>query len=172
MEVWHQVYAPLGGTVTSALVASIPLIALFYMLAFRKSKGHHAAIVAVICAFLCAVLGWGMPVSIAASSFVYGAAFGLFPIIWIVITAVWVYNMTVDSGDFEHIKSSIAQLTDDRRLQAIFIAFAFGSFLEGTAGFGTPVAITAAMLAGLGFTPIYAAGMCLIANTAPRAPGA
>ena len=172
MEVWHQVYAPLGGTVTSALVASIPLIALFYMLAFRKSKGHHAAIVAVICAFLCAVLGWGMPVSIAASSFVYGAAFGLFPIIWIVITAVWVYNMTVDSGDFEHIKSSIAQLTDDRRLQAIFIAFAFGSFLEGTAGFGTPVAITAAMLAGLGFTPIYAAGMCLIANTAPVAFGA
>ena len=98
MEVWHQLYAPVGGSIVSALIASIPLIALFYMLAVRKAKGHHAALVAVVCAFLCAVLVWGMPVSIAASSFVYGAAFGLFPIIWIVITAVWVYNMTVESN--------------------------------------------------------------------------
>ena len=96
----------------------------------------------------------------------------MFPIIWIVITAVWVYNMTVESGEFEIIKDSLARLTDDRRLQAIFIAFAFGSFIEGTAGFGTPVAITAAMLVGLGFNPLYAAGLCLIANTAPVAFGA
>ncbi len=172
MDPWTQVYDPTGGALSSALVAGIPLIALFYMLAVRKAKGHHAALTAVICAFLCSVLVWRMPVTIAAGSFLYGVAFGLFPIIWIVITAVWVYNMTVESGDFEYIKSSIARLTDDRRLQAIFIAFSFGSFLEGTAGFGTPVAITAAMLAGLGFSPLYAAGICLLANTAPVAFGA
>ncbi len=173
MEPWSQLYSPVGGsTLLSALVAAIPLFALFYMLAFRNAKGHHAAFVAVILALLCAIFAFHMPVSLAASSFVYGVCFGLFPIIWIVITAVWVYNMTVESGDFEYIKVSIAQLTDDRRLQAIFIAFAFGSFLEGTAGFGTPVAITAAMLAGLGFKPLYAAGLCLIANTAPVAFGA
>ena len=171
--VWPQVYDPVGGSpLLSALVAAIPLFALFYMLAFRNAKGHHAACVAVVLALLCAIFAFHMPVSLAASSFVYGVCFGLFPIIWIVITAVWVYNMTVESGDFEYIKVSIAQLTDDRRLQAIFIAFAFGSFLEGTAGFGTPVAITAAMLAGLGFKPLYAAGLCLIANTAPVAFGA
>ena len=113
-----------------------------------------------------------MRVSLAISSTLNGAAFGLFPIVWIVITAVWVYNMTVESGEFEIIKDSLARLTDDRRLQALFIAFAFGAFLEGTAGFGTPVAITAAMLAGIGFNPLYAAGLCLIANTAPVAFGA
>jgi lactate permease len=113
-----------------------------------------------------------MPVQLALSATANGVLFGLFPNVWIVITAVWVYNITVETGEFEIIKESHAALTDDRRLQAIFIAFAFGSFIEGTAGFGTPVAITAAMLAGLGFNPIYAAGICLIANTAPVAFGA
>ena len=169
---WTQVYAPVGGALLSALLAAIPLIALFYMLAVRRAKGHHAAGAAVALSLALAVLVWGMPASTAFSSLLYGAAFGLFPIVWIVITAVWVYNMTVESGEFEYIKQSLARLTDDRRLQAIFIAFAFGSFIEGTAGFGTPVAITAAMLVGLGFKPLYAAGICLIANTAPVAFGA
>lgn len=169
---WTQIYDPAGGALLSALLAGIPLFALFYMLAVRRAKGHYAAATAVILSFLLAVLVWGMPVGTAFSSLIYGAAFGLFPIIWIVITAVWVYNMTVESGEFEHIKQSLARLTDDRRLQAIFIAFAFGSFIEGTAGFGTPVAITAAMLVGLGFQPLYAAGIFLIANTAPVAFGA
>ena len=136
---WTQVYNPTGNAVLSALLAAIPLFALFYMLAVRRSKGHYAAAVAVVLS---------------------------------AITAVWVYNMTVESGEFEYLKQSLANLTDDRRLQAIFIAFAFGAFLEGTAGFGTPVAITAAMLVGLGFKPLYAAGVCLIANTAPVAFGA
>lgn len=169
---WTQVYDPVGGKLLSALIAAIPLVALFYMLAIRRAKGHFAAGLAVVCSFAVAIFVWGMPAGTAASSFLFGAAFGLFPIVWIVITAVWVYNMTVESGEFEYIKQSLAQLTDDRRLQAIFIAFAFGSFIEGTAGFGTPVAITAAMLVGLGFNPLYAAGICLIANTAPVAFGA
>ena len=169
---WTQVYDPAGGALLSALCAAVPLIALFYMLAVRRAKGHHAAGAAVVLSFALAVLVWGMPATTAFSSFLYGAAFGLFPIVWIVVTAVWVYNMTVESGEFEYIKQSLARLTDDRRLQAIFIAFAFGSFIEGTAGFGTPVAITAAMLVGLGFKPLYAAGICLIANTAPVAFGA
>ena len=169
---WTQVYDPVGGAVVSALLAGIPLISLFYMLAVRRAKGHYAAALAVTLSFILAVAVWGMPFGTALGALSYGAAFGLFPIVWIVITAVWVYNMTVESGEFEYIKESLARLTDDRRLQAIFIAFAFGSFIEGTAGFGTPVAITAAMLVGLGFRPLYAAGICLIANTAPVAFGA
>jgi lactate permease len=153
---WTQVYDPVGGAVVSALLAAIPLFSLFYMLAVRRAKGHYAALVAVALSFILAVAVWGMPFGTAVGALTYGVAFGLFPIIWIVVTAVWVYNMTVESGEFEFIKESLARLTDDRRLQAIFIAFAFGSFLEGTAGFGTPVAITAAMLAGLGFRPLYA----------------
>ena len=169
---WTQVYDPAGGVVLSALSAAIPLMVLFYMLAIRRAKGHVAAIVGLAVAFVLAVALWGMPLGTAVSSVTYGMANGLFPIVWIVITAVWVYNMTVESGEFEIIKDSLARLTDDRRLQALFIAFAFGAFLEGTAGFGTPVAITAAMLAGIGFNPLYAAGLCLIANTAPVAFGA
>ncbi|EAX48162.1 L-lactate transport [Thermosinus carboxydivorans Nor1] len=169
---WTQVYNPLGNIGLSALVAAIPLFILLYMLGVRRSKGHHAAIVGVTSAVLLAILVWGMPAGLAISATLNGAMFGIFPIVWIVVTAIWVYNMTVESGEFEIIKNSLASITDDRRLQALFIAFAFGSFIEGTAGFGTPVAITAAMLVGLGFNPIYAAGICLIANTAPVAFGA
>ncbi len=179
MEKWLQVYDPLGSLapsmpqyLISALVAGIPLYLLFYMLAVKRTPGHKAAFVGTGSAVLLAILVWGMPVGMAVSATAMGALFGLFPIVWIVITAVWVYNMTVESGEFEIIKESLAALTDDRRLQAIFIAFAFGAFIEGTAGFGTPVAITAAMLVGLGFNPLYAAGICLIANTAPVAFGA
>ena len=172
METWTQIYAPFGGEIVSALIAGIPLYLLFYMLAVRRSAGHYAALLGTSAAVILAIAVWGMPVGLALNATLFGAAFGLFPIIWIVITAVWVYNMTVESGEFEILKDSLSRLTDDRRLQAIFIAFAFGSFIEGTAGFGTPVAITAAMLVGLGFNPLYAAGICLIANTAPVAFGA
>ncbi|MHC1789599.1 L-lactate permease [Solidesulfovibrio sp.] len=169
---WVQQYQPLGSVAMSALVAGIPLYILFFMLAVKRMAGHKAAFVATGTAVLLAIAAWGMPVDLAVGATLYGAAFGIFPIVWIVITAIWVYNMTVESGEFNIIKNSLAQITDDRRLQAIFIAFAFGSFIEGTAGFGTPVAITAAMLVGLGFNPLYAAGICLIANTAPVAFGA
>jgi lactate permease len=178
MEKWIQNYDPLGSITSSlpdyllsALVAAIPLYLLFYMLAVKRTPGHKAALVATGVSIILAVGVWGMPVSMSISSTLMGTAFGVMPIIWIVITAVWVYNLTVESGEFEIIKNSLAGLTNDRRLQAIFIAFAFGSFIEGTAGFGTPVAITAAMLVGLGFNPLYAAGICLIANTAPVAFG-
>ena len=169
---WTQVYDPAGSVVLSALSAAIPLMVLFYMLAIRRAKGHVAAIVGLAVAFVLAVALWGMPFGTAVSSVAYGMANGLFPIVWIVITAVWVYNMTVESGEFEIIKDSLARLTDDRRLQALFIAYAFSCFIEGTAGFGTPVAIAAAMLVGLGFTPLWGAGIALIANTAPVAFGA
>ncbi len=169
---WVQQYQPLGSYGLSALVAGIPLYMLFYMLAVKRMAGHKAAFAATLTAVILAIAAWGMPVELALDATLYGAAIGIFPIIWIVITAIWVYNMTVESGEFNIIKNSLAQITDDRRLQAIFIAFAFGSFIEGTAGFGTPVAITAAMLVGLGFNPLYASGICLIANTAPVAFGA
>jgi lactate permease len=169
---WLQSYNPLGNLGISALVAAIPLFILLYMLGIRRAKGHHAAFFGTLAAVLLAIIVWGMPVQLAVMATLNGMLFGLFPIVYIVITAIWVYNMTVESGEFEIIKNSLACVTDDRRLQALFIAFAFGSFIEGTAGFGTPVAITAAMLVGLGFQPVYAAGVCLIANTAPVAFGA
>lgn len=169
---WTQVYDPVVSEVVSACIAAIPLVVLLYMLAVKRAKGHIAALCGLGAAFVIAVAVWRMPVITAISSVGLGVVNGLFPIIWIVITAVWVYNMTVESGEFEIIKDSLARVTPDRRLQTIFIAFAFGSFLEGTAGFGTPVAITAAMLAGLGFNPLYGASLCLIANTAPVAFGA
>ncbi len=179
MEKWTQIYDPLASVAAglpqyllSALVAAIPLFILFYMLAVRRTPGHYAAFAGTTAAVLLSIFVWKMPASMALNATFMGACFGLFPIVWIVITAVWVYNMTVESGEFEIIKNSLANLTDDRRLQALFIAFAFGAFIEGTAGFGTPVAITAAMLVGLGFNPLYAAGICLIANTAPVAFGA
>lgn len=169
---WVQVYDPTGNIFLSGLVAAVPLILLLYLLGVRRAKGHYAAFLGTGSAVLLAIAVWGMPVSMAVSATLNGMLYGIFPIVWIVITAIWVYNMTVESGEFEIIKNSLASVTDDRRLQAVLIAFAFGSFIEGTAGFGTPVAITAAMLVGLGFNPIYAAGICLIANTAPVAFGA
>jgi len=169
---WIQDYNPLGSIGLSALVAAIPLFILLYMLGIKRSKGHNAAFFGLFSAMLIGILVFKMPVSLAISSTLNGVFVGIFPIVWIIVTAIWVYNMTVESGEFEIIKNSLASITEDRRLQAIFIAFAFGSFIEGTAGFGTPVAITAAMLVGLGFNPVYAAGICLIANTAPVAFGA
>jgi lactate permease len=168
---WKQIYNPAHNIFISALIALIPLIVLFYLLAIKRKSGHFSAIISLIVALIIAVLVWKMPILLAINSTIMGMIFGLFPIIWIIINAIWLYNMTVQSGQFEIIKKSLSKVSDDRRLQAIFIAFAFGAFMEGTAGFGTPVAITTAMLVGLGFVPIYAARICLLANTAPVAFG-
>ncbi|GKT10632.1 L-lactate permease [Desulforhabdus sp. TSK] len=169
---WTMNVDPLGNLALSALVAAVPIIFLFIALTVLKMKGHWAAIVATALAVSVAAVVYGMPAQLAGLSVVYGALFGLFPVCWIVITALFIYNMSVKTGQFEVIKNSLATISDDRRMQALLIAFSFGAFIEGAAGFGTPVAITAAMLAGLGFNPLYAAGLCLLANTAPVAFGA
>ncbi len=169
---WAMNVSPLGNLALSALVAAVPILFLFVALTLLKMKGHWAAIVATALAMAVAAMVYGMPVRLAGLSVVYGALFGLFPVCWIVITALFIYNMSVRTGQFEVIKNSLATISDDRRMQALLIAFSFGAFIEGAAGFGTPVAITAAMLAGLGFNALYAAGICLLANTAPVAFGA
>lgn len=169
---WTQNYDPMGSIGLSALVAAIPIFVIFYLLAIRRMPGQKAGAIALFIAVLVAIFGFRMPVSTALIATGMGALYGIFPIFWIVITAIFIYNMTVETGDFEIVKDSIATITDDRRLQALLVAFAFGAFLEGAAGFGAPVAISAGMLVGLGFNPLYAAGLCLIANTAPVAFGA
>lgn len=169
---WHQTANPLNNSILSALVALIPILVIFWALIIRKMKGHWASVLALITSVCVAVLFYSMPVKLALLSASHGILYGLFPICWIVITVIYLFNITVKSGQFEIIKQSMASITNDRRLQALLIAFSFGAFLEGTAGFGTPVAISAALLMGLGFEPFYAAGICLIANTAPVAFGA
>ncbi len=169
---WTQVIDPFNNIALSALVAVVPILFIFWALIIKKMKGYKASLIATAIAILIAIFIYGMPVKLALLSTANGALYGLFPICWIVITAVFLFNITVASGQFEIIKHFMASITSDRRLQALLIAFSFGSFLEGTAGFGAPVAITAAMLVGLGFNPLYAAGICLIANTAPVAFGA
>jgi lactate permease len=169
---WTQTFDPVGHIFLSALVAALPIAFLFWALAVRKLKGHVAGLCTTGVALLVAVGVYRMPIGLALASTLQGALYGLFPIGWIVIAAVFLYRITVESGQFEVIKNSIASITEDRRLQALLIAFSFGAFLEGAAGFGTPVAISAAMLVGLGFAPLFAAGLCLLANTAPVAFGA
>lgn len=169
---WTQAFDPFGNVGLSALVAAVPILFLFVALAGLKMKGHVAGLITLGLAILVAVLAFGMPAKLALLSALFGGMTGLWPIGWIVIAAVFLYNLSVKTGQFEIVKDSVASITEDRRLQALLIAFSFGSFLEGAAGFGTPVAITAAMLVGLGFNPLYAAGLCLIANTAPVAFGA
>jgi len=170
---WIQTYTPVGGSLgMSALVAAIPLIVIFVCLAVLKMKAHKAAPLAVAVALALAVTAWGMPAKLAGLAFVQGAGFGLFPVFYIVLTTLFLYNITVKGGQFEVIRASLAGVTADRRIQALLIAFCFGAFIEGAAGFGTPVAIAGATLVGLGFRPIYAASVCLIANTAPVAFGA
>ncbi len=169
---WKMVTDPLGNIGLSALLSALPIFFLFWALAVKRMKGHWAAICSTAIAVAVAIVGYGMPASLALLSTFNGMLFGLWPVAWIVITAVFIYNLSVKTGEFEIIKNSLASISDDRRMQALLIAFSFGAFLEGAAGFGTPVAISAAMLAGLGFSPIYAAGICLLANTAPVAFGA
>jgi lactate permease len=168
---WIQVIKPFGSTVLSVLVAILPVLFIFWALAIRKMKGYMASLLTILLAILIAFTLYRMPLKLALLSGLDGALYGTFTISWIIIGAMFLYNVTVRSGQFEIIKSFMATLTGDRRLQALLIAFSFGAFLEGCAGFGTPVAITSAMLAGLGFNPLYAAGICLIANTAPVAFG-
>jgi len=170
--IWKQVINPLNNIALSVLLAALPILFVFWALLIRRMKGYLASLLATALALLIAILVYGMPVNLALLSVSHGALYGLFPICWLVITAVFLFNITVKSGQFEIIKHVMGSITSDRRLQALLIAFSFGSFLEGTAGFGAPVAITAAMLVGLGFNPLYAAGICLIANTAPVAFGA
>jgi lactate permease len=168
---WTQVYDPMNNLALSSLFAAIPIIVIFYLLAIRRTPGQIAGALAAASAVLVAIFVYKMPAGIAITATAMGALYGVFPIFWIVLTAIFIYNMTVETGQFEIVKDSIATITDDRRLQALLIAFGFGAFLEGAAGFGTPVAISAGMLVGLGFNPLYAAGLCLIANTAPVAFG-
>ena len=168
---WTQVVDPLHSIGLSALVAAVPIFFIFWALIIKKMKGYKASLLTLSIAVLFALIIYGMPAGTAFSSIIHGALYGFFPICWVIIGAVFLYNVTVKSGQFEIIKNFMASITADRRLQALLVAFAFGSFLEGAAGMGAPVAITAAMLVGLGFNPLYAAGICLIANTVPVAFG-
>ncbi len=169
---WTQNYTPLSGSLAlSALVAALPVFVLLFLIGIKRKPAWVSALWGLGSAAVVALFVYGMPVGLAFSATIYGALFGLFPIGWIVYWAIVLYRVTVDTGKFEIIKDSIGGLTGDRRLQALLIAFAFGAFIEGAAGFGTPVAVAAAMLTGLGFSPYYAAGICLLANTAPVAFG-
>ena len=169
---WIQVINPFNNIFLSAMMAMVPIIFIFWALIIKKMKGYQASFISTLLALLIAIFVYQMPVKLALLSTLNGAIYGLFPICWIIISAVFLFNITIKSGQFEVIKHFMASITSDRRMQALLIAFSFGSFLEGTAGFGAPVAITAAMLVGIGFNPLYAAGICLIANTAPVAFGA
>jgi len=172
MQSWTQIYTPLGSLWLSALAAAVPILFFFIALAVLRMKGHVAAAVTLALALAVAIFAYGMPAQQAFAAAGFGFAYGLWPIAWIIVTAVFLYKIVVRTGQFDVIRASVLSITDDQRLQMLLIGFAFGAFLEGAAGFGAPVAITAALLVGLGFNPLYAAGLCLIANTAPVAFGA
>jgi lactate permease len=169
---WTQVYDPFGHWWLSTLVAGLPIIVLFGLLAGLKVKPHWCAIAGAFTAVSVAVIFFRMPVLLAAMSFTYGVAFGVLKIAWIVLAAVYLYDISVETGQFEIMKESVAGITPDRRLQVLLVAFCFGAFIEGAAGFGAPVAIAGAFMIGLGFKPFHAAALNLIANTAPVAWGA
>jgi lactate permease len=170
--IWQQVYDPLGSPFWSTLIAAIPVVVLLGTLAFFRMAAHWAAILGLISALLVAIVVFGMPTQMALGSAGLGALFGLLPIGWIVLNIIFLYQLTKDKGYFKVLQDSIANVSEDRRLQLLLIAFAFGAFFEGAAGFGTPVAVTGAVLIGLGFSPLAASGLSLIANTAPVAYGA
>ncbi len=169
---WAQEYDPCGNLYLSALVAALPVVVLLGLLGLFKVRAYLAALFGLASALVIAVGVFGMPASLAAAAAGYGVAYGLFPIGWIVLNAIFIYDVTVRTGKFEIVKHGIAALASDRRIQALLIAFSFGAFIEGAAGFGTPVAISAALLVGLGFKPLQAAGLSLLGNTAPVAFGA
>jgi lactate permease len=169
---WTQVYDPFGHWWLSTLVAALPIIVLLGLLAGLKVRPHWCAIAGATTAVLVAIFVFGMPTKLAVTSFLYGGAFGLLKIVWIVIAAVFLYDISVETGQFEIMKQSVASITPDRRLQLLLVAFCFGAFIEGAAGFGAPVAIAGAFMIGLGFKPFHAAALNLIANTAPVAFGA
>jgi len=169
---WQQTYDPIGHWLLSTLVAALPVVVLLGSLALGHIKAHYAALAGLATALLTAILGFHMPARLAATTAVYGAGYGLFPIGWIVLNVIFMYQLTLESGEFHILQHSLTGITQDRRLQLLLIAFCFGAFFEGAAGFGTPVAVTAALLIGLGFKPLQASGLSLIANTAPVAFGA
>ncbi len=169
---WSQVYDPFGNAILSTFVAALPIVVLLGSLAFFHVKAHWAAILGLIVALAVSSSSIGMPAEMAGKSALYGALFGLLPIGWIVLNVIFMYQLTNAVGLFEVLQKSITGITTDRRLQLLLVAFCFGAFFEGAAGFGTPVAVTAAIMMGLGFKPLAAAGLSLIANTAPVAYGA
>src|SRR5215472_5240289 len=169
---WNQVYDPLANQLLSTLMAATPVVILLALLASGKIKAHVAALLALAAAILVATAVFTMPAGLAARATLLGVATGLFPIGWIVLNVIFLYQLTVEKGVFDTLRLAIGGITTDRRLQLLLIAFAFGAFFEGASGFGTPVAVTGAMLMGLGFSPLAASGLSLIANTAPVAFGA
>lgn len=172
LQQWQQIYDPMGNIWLSSAIALIPIIFFFLALAVFRLKGSVAGTITVALALTVSLFAYQMPAAMAFASMVYGFFYGLWPIAWIIIGAVFLYKISVKTGQFDIIRSSILSITEDQRLQMLLVGFAFGTFLEGAAGFGAPVAITAALLVGLGFKPLYAAGLCLIVNTAPVAFGA
>jgi lactate permease len=169
---WSQVYDPLGNPVVSTLLAALPILVLLGSLGVFKIKAHYAALLGLGASLIVATLIFGMPVRMITTSAGYGAAYGLFPIGWIVLNVIFLYQLTSERGYFDILRQSITGITEDRRLQLLLVAFSFGAFIEGACGFGTPVAVTGAILMGLGFSPLSASGLSLIANTAPVAFGA
>src|SRR6202044_297685 len=172
MTPWTQIYDPTGHWWLSALIAAVPMIVLFALLVGFRVKSHLAALASGLTAIAVATVVFHMPPALASIGFVYGIAYGLLKIAWIVVAAVYLYDISVDTGQFEILKASVTSVTADQRIQLLLVAFCFGAFLEGAAGFGTPVAIAGALLIGLGFSPLQAAMLNLIANTAPVAWGA
>jgi lactate permease len=169
---WNQVYDPFSNTVLSTIAAALPVVTLLVLIASNKVKAHIAAIIALIVANVIAIFLFTMPSGMALRATVLGAVTGFFPIGWIVLNVIFLYRLTVEKGAFEILQTTIGGVTKDRRLQLLLIAFSFGAFFEGASGFGTPVAVTGAILIGLGFSPLAASGLSLIANTAPVAYGA
>lgn len=169
---WNQIYNPLGNATLSTIVAAIPVVTLLVLIASGKVKAHIAAIIALIIANIITIFIFTMPTNMSIRASVLGVVVGFFPIGWIVLNVIFLYRITVETGRFELLQRAIGGVTNDRRLQLLLIAFAFGAFFEGASGFGTPVAITGAVLIGLGFSPLAASGLSLIANTAPVAYGA
>ncbi len=169
---WSQVYNPLGSAVLSTVIAAVPVVVLLGLIAFAHMQAHIAALITLVVALCVAIFGFTMPTGMALEAAYLGALTGLFPIGWIILNVIFLYRLTVENGSFKVLQDSIAEITPDRRLQLLLVAFSFGAFFEGAAGFGTPVAVTGAILIGLGFSPLAASGLSLIANTAPVAYGA
>ena len=170
--VWQQVYDPFGNMVISTLLAAVPVVVMLVALGFMHIKAHIAAALGLAAAVLVAVFAYGMPAGMAGTAAMYGGFTGLLPIGWIVLNIIFLQQLAEQNGSFKILQDSLSGITDDRRLQLLLIAFCFGAFFEGAAGFGTPVAVTAGILIGLGFSPLAASGLSLIANTAPVAFGA
>src|SRR5262252_4109387 len=169
---WSQVYDPLGSALFSTLLAALPILVLLGSLGVFRLKAHSAALLGLSTSLVVGLLVFGIPAKMIVTTATYGAAYGLFPIGWIVLNVIFLYQLTNERGYFDILRHSITDLTQDRRLQLLLVAFSFGAFIEGACGFGTPVAVTGAILIGLGFTPLSASSLSLIANTAPVAFGA